>query len=130
MNKNRFIKKGITGICICFFGITMFITIKSHSMNRMVENEIGELISVAKNTEAITYSSKDIDDLPAPVQRYFRYVLKDGQEHIRFARMKAEGQFRRAGPEAMDKYEYTSIFYCKTARYDIRCGYEAGACMV
>ncbi len=64
-------------------------------MNRMVENEIEELISSAENTGVMTYSLEDIENLPAPVQRYFRYVLKDGQEYIRFVRMKAVGQFRR-----------------------------------
>lgn len=109
MNKKRFIKIGSAVICIFIFGILLFIIINSYSMNRMIENEVEELISVAKNTGAMTYSLKDIENLPAPVQRYFRHVLKDGQEHIRFVRMKAVGQFRR--PEQKEWTEMNTRQY-------------------
>lgn len=95
MHKKRVIKIATVVIGIFIFGILMFLMVNSISMNRMVENEIEELISEAKNIGVKTYSEKDIEGLPAPVQRYFRYVLKNGQEYIRFVDMKAEGKFRR-----------------------------------
>jgi hypothetical protein len=64
-------------------------------MNRMVEREIEELIAEAKQAKVKTFSYEDLEGLPDPVQRYFRYTLKDGQEYIRFVRMKAVGDFRR-----------------------------------
>ena len=64
MNKKRFIKIGSAVICIFIFGILLFIINNSYSMNRMIENEVEELISVAKNTGAMTYSLKDIENLP------------------------------------------------------------------
>ncbi|MDQ7840829.1 MAG: hypothetical protein RDU83_07355 [bacterium] len=39
------------------------------------------------------YSAAEIDGLPAPVQRYFRAVLRDGQPIVRRARLKQEGDF-------------------------------------
>jgi hypothetical protein len=113
MNKKRVIKIGSAVICIFIFGILLFVIINSYSMSRMVENEIEELISAAKNTGVMTYSLKDIENLPAPVQRYFRYVLKDGQEYVRFVRMKAEGQFRRPGQEEWTEMNTRQYFIAK-----------------
>ncbi len=110
MNKKRIIKIGSAVISIFIFGILLLIIINSYSMNRMVENEIEELVSAAQNTGVMTYSLKDIENLPAPVQRYFRYVLKDGQEYIRFVRMKAIGQFRRPGQKEWTKMNTRQYF--------------------
>ena len=79
-------------------------------MNRMVDSEIDELISEAKNAKVRTFSYKDIEGLPDPVQRYFRYALKEGQEYIRFARMKAVGEFRRPGQEQWTKATVSEYF--------------------
>ena len=38
-------------------------------------------------------SFEDFDKLPAPVQRYFRLVLKDGQTHLKTVRLKQKGEF-------------------------------------
>ncbi|RPI74703.1 MAG: hypothetical protein EHM45_17705 [Desulfobacteraceae bacterium] len=97
MNKKRLLKFALLGIALIVFGIFLFIMIGSYSMNRMVESEILELISTAQNTQPKIYSTNDIENLPAPVRRYFRYALKNGQEHIRFVRMKTVGKFRRPG---------------------------------
>jgi hypothetical protein len=39
------------------------------------------------------YQSRELDDLPAPVQRYFRLVLKDGQPIIAAANVELAGNF-------------------------------------
>jgi hypothetical protein len=67
MDKKRFIKIGAVVIGFFIFGILLFLIVNSYSMNRMVENEIEELISEAKNIEVTTYSVKDIEGLPDPV---------------------------------------------------------------
>jgi hypothetical protein len=76
----------------------------------MVKSEIDELISEARNTKGRTFSYKDIEGLPDPVQRYFRYALKDGQKYIRFARMKAVGGFRRPGQERWTRATASEYF--------------------
>lgn len=42
------------------------------------------------------YQERELDGLPAPVQRYFRAVLREGQPMIAVARFSTEGQFRRS----------------------------------
>jgi hypothetical protein len=41
-----------------------------------------------------TYRSEQLRGLPDPVQRYFQYVLKDGQPYISYARITHDGQFK------------------------------------
>lgn len=45
-------------------------------------------------TNQLIYSDAMIQDLPTPVQRYFKNVLTDGQPYIQFVRLKHGGQFR------------------------------------
>lgn len=97
MNMNK--KKSLTAIwvvlSVLFCGVVLFLVINSYSRNRMIRDEIAELASSAQNAAVRKYSLQDIVGLPTPVQRYFRYVLKEDAEYIRFARMKTVGQFRR-----------------------------------
>lgn len=48
--------------------------------------------SASTNSER-TISFKTFDSLPAPVGRYFRFALKEGQSLIRTARIRHEGEF-------------------------------------
>lgn len=50
-----------------------------------------------ENTENISgqhYDSRTLNDLPEPVQRYFRSVLKDGQSYISSVHLKHNGLFK------------------------------------
>lgn len=49
-----------------------------------------------KNASTVqkTYSSKQIQDLPSPVRRYFQYALKENQPCINSLRLKHGGSFR------------------------------------
>lgn len=97
MKKTIKLSLAILGIII--LGVLVFLIINSISMNSMVDSEIEELITEAKNSEVKIFSYEDLEGLPEPVQRYFRYTLKDGQEYIRFAKMKTSGEFRRPNEE-------------------------------
>ena len=44
-------------------------------------------------TEPATYDASELDGLPAPVQRYFRTVLRDGQPLISAVRIEHDGTF-------------------------------------
>jgi hypothetical protein len=46
-----------------------------------------------------TYDAREIEDLPAPVRRYFRAVLRDGQPIVSGARLSQEGEFRQGDRE-------------------------------
>ncbi|MBW4641388.1 MAG: hypothetical protein KME05_24870 [Gloeocapsa sp. UFS-A4-WI-NPMV-4B04] len=46
------------------------------------------------------YDQKEIEDLPAPVQRFFRTVLKDGQAIVAVVKLSQQGQFNMSETEA------------------------------
>ena len=62
-------------------------------------------------------SFQDLDSLPAPVRRYLRTVLRDGQPYIRSARVAQSGEFRNKespDPEAgWRRFEATQLFTTK-----------------
>jgi hypothetical protein len=68
------------------------------------KNEVEELFAQSNNISAKTFNYEQLSDLPEPVQRYFRHVLKDGQPYIIYVRLTHDGQFR-AG---LDK-DFTNI---------------------
>ena len=83
-------------------------------------------ISVQRNCERIwklraspikplTFDAREIADLPQPVQRYFRAVLKEGQPLIAAARVSHEGTFNMS--ETAEKWSaFTSTQLVITQR--------------
>ena len=56
--------------------------------------EVAELFSLSGNISNKTFNYQQLDDLPEPVQRYFKHVLKDGQPYISYVRLIHNGQFK------------------------------------
>jgi len=73
------------------FGAAFWIgTVRWNSVtSRMVE----KLKETPSGQEAKTVSFRNFDKLPAPVARYFRMALKDGQPLVRSARVSHKGEF-------------------------------------
>ena len=61
---------------------------------RQVRRDVAELFSAAETSPARTYDPAQLAHLPAPVQRYFRHVLKPGQTYLRTVRLRHDGQFK------------------------------------
>jgi len=57
------------------------------------------LSAAERDTEA-TFDPDDVEELPAPVRRYFETVLDEGQPHVRVARLEQDGEFRLGGADA------------------------------
>lgn len=58
------------------------------------------LVATAQTTRASVHSDKELMDLPAPVARYLRQVLANGQPTIRSARIDWRGEFNMGQPGA------------------------------
>ena len=52
-----------------------------------------KLASKQRNIEPKIYDQKELEGLPAPVQRFFRAVLKDGQAIVAAVKLSQQGQF-------------------------------------
>jgi hypothetical protein len=64
----------------------------------MYKGDIGDekdrLYSISGDVSYKTYSNDQIEGLPEPVQRYFRYVLTEGQDYISTMELEHGGQFK------------------------------------
>ncbi|WP_148685492.1 DUF6920 family protein [Candidatus Nitrosocosmicus hydrocola] len=63
--------------------------------NSHLKESIKKLSISSKNTSYSQFSFTQIESLPSPVQRYFRYSLNQGQHYISDARLIHDGEFRQ-----------------------------------
>ncbi len=82
----------ILGVVIVI--IILSITISKILFDKKIIKEVGMLTEEGSKVQSKIFSFNDLEGLPEPVQRYFKYALKDGQEHIKFVRLKQVGEFR------------------------------------
>jgi len=58
------------------------------------DRKVKALFAQSKNISQQQFHKSQIDNLPEPVQRYFKHILKEGQPFISYVRIKHEGQFK------------------------------------
>ncbi len=74
--------------------ILIILTIGKINLSMQFNKEVEELFAQSKNISNKTFSYDQLSDLPEPVQRYFKHVLKEGQPYISYARITHDGQFK------------------------------------
>ncbi len=58
------------------------------------ESNVEELLASSGAVPHQIFSYEQLEDLPEPVQRYFRYALKEGQPYISYVHVKHKGEFK------------------------------------
>lgn len=58
------------------------------------DKEVKQLFVESKDISNQQFHKRQLDSLPEPVQRYFNFILKEGQPYISYARIKHVGQFK------------------------------------
>ncbi|MDB5271297.1 MAG: hypothetical protein JWP58_4337 [Hymenobacter sp.] len=61
---------------------------------RRLRRDVAQLFRQAANGSTQVYHETQLAGLPAPVQRYFRHVLTEGQPYLRGLRLRHGGQFK------------------------------------
>ncbi|GAB3742063.1 DUF6544 family protein [Spirosoma lituiforme] len=61
---------------------------------RQLRRDVANLFAQASTRPVDTYNPAQLTNLPPPVQRYFRHVLKPGQPYLRTARLRHDGEFK------------------------------------
>lgn len=64
------------------------------NLSYQFHKEVKTLFAGSNNISQQVFHSNQLSNLPAPVQRYFKHVLKDGQPYISYARIRHDGQFK------------------------------------
>jgi len=90
MKKNK--SMTITFIVLGFLVLVLFIGKSNQSIQ--FSNEVKELFGQSTSIANQTFHKSQLNNLPEPVQRFFKLVLKEGQPYISYARIKHDGQFK------------------------------------
>lgn len=60
------------------------------------EDKINTLFSSIENVQTHSFSYSQLERLPKPVQKYFKYTIPENQPYIRSVRLKHKGSFKTA----------------------------------
>lgn len=56
--------------------------------------QVKTLFAQSKSISSQLFQENQLESLPEPVQRYFKYILKEGHPYISYVRIKHDGQFK------------------------------------
>lgn len=90
-------KLTLAGLGLAGTGLGLAFWSGTSNWKRETDRLVETLKQSALTNGGKTVSFKDIDTLPAPVARYFRAVLTEGQPFIRTARIQQQGEFWMKG---------------------------------
>jgi len=84
----------ISGIII--IGLLTVFIVGRVNLSIQFGKTVKDLFAIAKPISDKTFSYAQLTGLPEPVQRYFKYVLRNGQPYISYVSLLHEGQFKTA----------------------------------
>ena len=86
----------LIGVAIIGVSLLLLPLVGKASLNSNFKKDVSKLFSLSGDISEKTFSYKQLEGLPEPVQRYFRYALKEGQPYISYVRLKYNGTFKPA----------------------------------
>lgn len=95
----------VTGVSVL---ATAAFAVQRRRVSERVRDYMASVQEGANPVSAGPYEQRDVEDLPAPVRRYFETVLQEGQQHVSQVRLTQAGQFRLGGTDAA-WYPFTAI---------------------
>ena len=83
----------VAGLGLTVAGLVGTAILKRRQVERQTAHRVDTLLD-ATSPRTGAFRTADLDGLPAPVQRYLRRALRDGQPYVRTLRVKQRGTFR------------------------------------
>jgi hypothetical protein len=93
------LKVSLFALLILFVLIVIMVLYGKSRWQANVNDLHTRMQSASSQTNKYTYDSREISDLPAPVQRYFNAVLKDGQPMVASVELTHTGTFNMGDAE-------------------------------
>ncbi|GAB2468013.1 hypothetical protein GCM10011375_30740 [Hymenobacter qilianensis] len=87
-NKPWLLVSGVLAAAAAGFGVGRAL------VGRQLRQDARRLLRNSTDVTTSIYHETQLADLPAPVQRYFRHVLPNGQPYLRSVRLRHTGQFK------------------------------------
>jgi hypothetical protein len=101
----------VAGLVLVGPGLALALWFASARWNRKTSQVVKQLSHAMPREKAGAANFKDFEQLPAPVARYFRWALKEGQPFIRSARLVQVGEFRaRQADNGWSSFDATQVF--------------------
>ena len=94
---SKFLMKIIIILSILFFLSVIWMTGK-YLAEREFDRQVDTLFKNSGKIQNKNFQYSQLQNLPDPVQRYFKLVLPEGQPYISYIRLKHDGQFK-IGPD-------------------------------
>ncbi|NJK32773.1 MAG: hypothetical protein HC927_10390, partial [Deltaproteobacteria bacterium] len=86
------------------FGLTVGVLFNRRALEKRVDAEVAQLFAEI-DTLPTYYSERELDDLPAPVARFMRRNLEEGQPHLSCLRMRQAGNVRERPGQPWTEFE-------------------------
>ncbi|WP_395077912.1 DUF6920 family protein [Flavobacterium sp.] len=87
-------KKTMTTLLIIIGCILLILLIGKINLERNFNKQLSTFFTNSTNISDKKYSINQLENLPEPVQKYFNYVIKDGQPYISSVRLTHNGFFK------------------------------------
>ncbi|EOR96684.1 hypothetical protein ADIARSV_0107 [Arcticibacter svalbardensis MN12-7] len=82
-------------ITLSLCGLILLLLIVSRiNLSIQFSKQVKELFAQSGDISGQVFRSQQVVDLPEPVQRYFKHILKEGQPYIGYASLRHDGQFK------------------------------------
>jgi hypothetical protein len=87
----------LAGLGAVLIGLAATVALKRSSTEEAVTQLVDDLVDAATLPTDAVVRPDDLADLPPPVRRYLRHVLRDGQPVVETVRIEQSGTFRAGG---------------------------------
>ena len=103
-------------IVVAIIGVSLLIIplVGKATQNSNFKKDVRTLFALSDDISKKIFSYKQLEGLPEPVQRYFRYALNDGQPYISYVRLKHNGTFKPAEDKKWTSIKGEQYFTAKT----------------
>lgn len=92
-------RRYLIAIAVIIISLVSFLGVSDMMFGGRVRSEVERMFADSKDVSDRVFSYQQIEGLPEPVQRYFKYALKDGQHYISYARLRHTGTLRTSGEQ-------------------------------
>ncbi len=105
----------VTSITVLLVLVPILLLLKTgNQLSRPSNIQLGlqELYRASQKATPAIYTTSNLKGLPVPVQRYFRYALREGQAYIQQVTLKHRGQFRTSAKQGWKNIRGEEYFTC------------------
>jgi len=90
--------QSIVLIVVLIIGVSFLLMplVGKATLNSHLKKDVSRLFSLSGDVSKKLFSYKQLEGLPGPVQKYFRYALDEGQPYLSYVRLKHNGSFKPA----------------------------------